>query len=58
MKKESLLKKQSENWDLNDRASRDRLYRLMYGGRAALEEVMLQAPAGSCPDKMSSVRFR
>jgi hypothetical protein len=46
----SLLKKQSENWDMNDRTVRDRLYRLIYGGRAALEEVMLQAPAGSCPD--------
>ena len=54
----SLLKRQSEHWDMNDRAARDRLYRLIYGGRAALEEVMLQAPAGSCPDKMSSVRFR
>ena len=46
----SLLKRQSETWDMNDRAVRDRLYRLIYGGRAALEEVMLQAPAGSCPD--------
>jgi hypothetical protein len=49
-KTRSLLKRQSENWDMNDRAVRDRLYRLMYGGRAALEEVMLQAPAGSFPD--------
>jgi hypothetical protein len=46
----SLLKRQSEHWDMNDRAVRDRLYRLIYGGREALEEVMLQAPAGSCPD--------
>jgi hypothetical protein len=45
----SLLKRQSEDWDMNDRAARDRLYRLIYGGRAALEEVMLQAPAGSVP---------
>ena len=45
----SLLKKQSESWDMNDRAARNRLYRLIYGGRAALEEVMLQAPAGSYP---------
>ena len=43
----SLLKRQSENWDMNDLAARDRLYRLIYGGRAGLEEVMLQAPAGS-----------
>jgi len=48
----SLLKRQSENWDMNDRATRDRLYRLIYGGRAALEEVILQAPAGSCPARI------
>lgn len=45
----SLLKRQSEHWDMNDRAARDRLYRLIYGGRAALEEVMLHVPAGSYP---------
>jgi hypothetical protein len=45
----SLLKRQSEHWDMNDRAARDRLYRLMYGGRMALEEVMLHAPSGSYP---------
>ena len=48
-KTRSLLKRQSQGWDLNDPAARDSLYRLMYGGRAALEEVMLQAPAGSFP---------
>jgi len=48
-KTRSLLKRQSQGWDLNDATARDRLYRLMYGGRAALEEVMLQAPAGSFP---------
>lgn len=48
-KTRSLLKRQSESWDMNDRDVRDRLYRLIYGGRTALEEVMLQAPAGSFP---------
>jgi hypothetical protein len=48
-KTRSLLKRQSEHWDLNDRDARDRLYRLIYGGRAALEEVVLQGRAGSCP---------
>ena len=43
------LKRQSQRWDLDDRTVRDRLYRMLYGGRAALEEVMLQAPAGSYP---------
>jgi hypothetical protein len=45
----SLIKRQSEHWDMNDRAARDRLYRLIYGGRAALEEVMLHVSAGSYP---------
>lgn len=48
----SLVKRQSENWDMTDPAVRDRLYRLLYGGRAALEEVMLQAPEGSYPALM------
>ena len=49
MRTRSLLKLQSESWDMTDRTARDRLYRLLYGGRAALEEVMLQAPADSYP---------
>ncbi|MEI6154750.1 MAG: YiiX/YebB-like N1pC/P60 family cysteine hydrolase, partial [Deltaproteobacteria bacterium] len=43
------LKKQSIKWDVSDRKVRDRLYRLLYGGRTALEEVMLQAPKDSFP---------
>ena len=48
-KTRSLLKVRSRSWDMGDGAVRDRLYRLLYGGRASLEEVMLQAPAGSFP---------
>ena len=36
------LKEQSRAWDLNDRSARIRMYRLLYGGRAAVEEVLLQ----------------
>ena len=36
------IKWQSTAWDLNDRVVRDRLYRALYGSRAAAEEVMLQ----------------
>lgn len=36
-------KKQSQNWDMNDLASRQTLYKLIYGGRAAVEELILQA---------------
>ncbi len=43
----NVLKIQSRRWDLQNREVRDRLYRLLYGGRIAIEGVMLQAPAGS-----------
>ena len=38
------VKNQSERWDLNSPEARQRLYRLLFGMRMALEEVMLQAP--------------
>jgi hypothetical protein len=37
-----MLKRQSVAWDMNAIDARDRLYRTLYGGRAAVEEVMLQ----------------
>jgi Permuted papain-like amidase enzyme, YaeF/YiiX, C92 family len=43
------VKLQSRRWDVRDRTVRDRLYRLLYGGRTALEEVMLQAPKELSP---------
>jgi hypothetical protein len=39
-----VVKEQSARWDPHDRASRVRNYRLLYGGRAAIEEVILQIP--------------
>jgi hypothetical protein len=45
----SVVKGQSRRWDLGRPATRDRLYRLVYGGRAAVEEAMLQAPRGTVP---------
>ena len=36
------IKWQSTAWDLTSREVRDRLYRALYGSRAAVEEVMLQ----------------
>jgi hypothetical protein len=44
-----LVKVQSQSWDMNSPKTRDRIYRLLYGSRAALEEVMLQAPSDSLP---------
>lgn len=44
------IKRTSVNWDLSSPQVRDRLYRLLYGGRVAVEEVILQSPPGSVPD--------
>ncbi|MFZ1684488.1 MAG: YiiX/YebB-like N1pC/P60 family cysteine hydrolase [Candidatus Zixiibacteriota bacterium] len=43
----SNLKRQSANWDLTDQQARVRLYRLLYGGRTAIEQIMLQLPEDS-----------
>lgn len=40
-----VVKHRSIHWDMNSEKSRSRIYRLLYGARAALEEVMLQVPA-------------
>ncbi len=37
-------KRASVAWDPRERTTRDALYRALYGGRAAVEEVMLQQP--------------
>ncbi len=39
-----MIKRQSRQWDVADRAVRDRIYRGLAGARAAVEEVMLQHP--------------
>jgi hypothetical protein len=44
-----VVKRQSEHWDMNSDAARITLYRLLYGGRTAVEEIMMQIPAGSLP---------
>jgi hypothetical protein len=43
------VKLQSRGWDVHDREVRNRLYRLLYGGRTALEEVVLQAANDAIP---------
>jgi len=45
----TVVKRQSEKWDMKSDAARTILYRLLYGSRAALEEVMVQAPPGAVP---------
>ena len=44
-----VIKRQSEHWDMNSDASKITLYRLLYGGRTAIEEIMLQTPGGAYP---------
>lgn len=44
------VKDQSTRWDVNDRLVRNRLYRLLYGGRTAIEEIMMQAPETAVRD--------
>ncbi len=43
------LKALSRGWDPTDADARDRLYRLLYGTRMAIEEVLLQLPPGAAP---------
>jgi hypothetical protein len=45
----SVVKRQSQHWEVTAQRTRDRVYRLLYGGRAALEEVMLQDSLASRP---------
>ena len=53
----SLVKRQSEHWPMDSAETRDRLYRSLYGGRAAAEEAMLQSPhtAAVAPISKSAV---
>jgi hypothetical protein len=41
------VKRQSEQWDLRSAPARERLYRVLFGTRMAIEEVMLQLPDDS-----------
>ncbi len=41
-----VIKEKSINWDINQRETRDVLYKTLYGMRAAVEEVLLQSEEG------------
>jgi hypothetical protein len=43
------VKRQSTRWDMNGAPARRRIYRLLYGGREASEEVLLQMPRAAVP---------
>jgi hypothetical protein len=44
------VKRQSERWDPHDRRGREALYRILHGGRTAIEEAILQAAPGAVPE--------
>ncbi len=39
-----VVKEQSRKWDMNSTDAKNTLYRLLYGNRTAIEEIMLQLP--------------
>jgi hypothetical protein len=43
------IKRASQRWDMDATVTRHTMYRLLYGSRAAYEEVMLQLPASTLP---------
>ncbi len=52
----SEIKRHSEHWPMEARETRERLYRVLYGSRAAVEEVLLQLPADRIPALLEGVR--
>jgi hypothetical protein len=44
-----VVKTQSFHWNMNDAQTRRTIYRMLYGGRAAIEEIMLQADPETIP---------
>jgi hypothetical protein len=40
----NVVKEQTRNWDMNSTDAKNTLYRLLYGNRIAIEEIMLQLP--------------
>lgn len=44
-----IIKNKSKNWNPNETAVRNALYKLIYGGRAAIEEIILQSEKKDLP---------
>lgn len=51
-----VAKKQSIKWDMTQSASKETIYRLLCGGRAAVEEMMLQANPETIPPAVMGVQ--
>lgn len=46
----SAMKRNSRHWDIGDEVARSRLYRMLYGARMTVEEILLQGGADAVPD--------
>jgi len=50
-----VVKKQSRHWDMNSIIVKNTLYRLLYGNRIAIEEIMLQLPENKVDPLISGI---
>lgn len=46
----SIIKKESQEWNLENLTARQTLYKIIYGGRAAVEELLLQTKKEKMPE--------
>lgn len=49
------IKNESRDWDLNNITARQTLYKIIYGGRAAVEELLLQSKKEKIPELLLGV---
>ncbi|MDD4052361.1 MAG: YiiX/YebB-like N1pC/P60 family cysteine hydrolase [candidate division Zixibacteria bacterium] len=50
------VKDQSSRWNINSATARDCIYKLLYGGRTAVEEIVLQATPGAVTEAILESR--
>jgi len=46
----SAMKRNSRSWDIRDQVARDRIYRILYGARMTMEEILLQSDVDEVPE--------
>jgi len=49
------VKRNSRSWDIRDGATRERIYRTLYGARMTVEEILLQGDLDEVPDLVPGV---
>ncbi|MCW8813273.1 MAG: YiiX/YebB-like N1pC/P60 family cysteine hydrolase [Chlorobium sp.] len=50
-----VVKEHSRHWDMNSTVAKNTLYKLLYGNRTAIEEIMLQLPEDNVPSLIKGV---